>query len=290
MKKGLGKGMGSLFREEIQEAERIKEPGEATLQLKLTQIEPNKKQPRKDFDKEKIDILAESIKEHGLIQPIVVMEAKSGRYTIVAGERRWRAAKQAGLKEVPVVIRDYTEEEAAEIALIENLQREDLNPVEEALGYKALMDEFKMTQEEVSRKIGKSRSAIANTVRLLALDERILDSLKYGEITEGHARGILTLPEGEMRAELTERIIREDLNVRQTEAIARLMLKRRELGKTASKKKSSQYEIEIASLAEKLSSKLGTKVNFKQGARKSKIEIEYYGDGDLDRIIKMLGV
>ncbi len=290
MKKGLGKGMGSLFREEIQETKTIEKPGEATLQLKLTQIEPNKKQPRKDFDKEKIDILAESIKEHGLIQPIVVMEAKPGRYIIVAGERRWRAAKQAGLREVPVVIRDYTEEEAAEIALIENLQREDLNPVEEALGYKALMDEFKMTQEEVSHKIGKSRSAIANTIRLLALEEKILDYLKYGEITEGHARAILTLPEGEMRNELTERIIAEDLNVRQTEAIAKLMQKRNEKEKPLSKKKNNQYEIELEALSEKLSSKFGTKVSFKQGAKKSKIEIEYYGDGDLDRIIKMLGV
>lgn len=290
MKKGLGKGMGSLFRDEIQETVASDKPGEATLQLKLTQIEPNKKQPRKDFDKEKIDILAESIKEHGLIQPIVVMESKSDRYIIVAGERRWRAAKQAGLREVPVVIRDYTEEEAAEIALIENLQREDLNPVEEAFGYKALMDEFKMTQEEVSRKIGKSRSAIANTIRLLALEEKILDYLKYGELTEGHARAILTLPEGEMRNELTERIIREDLNVRQTESIAKLMQKRTDKQKSSSKKKSSQYEIELEALCERLSSKFGTKVSFKQGAKKSKIEIEYYGDGDLDRIIKMLGV
>lgn len=290
MKKGLGKGIGTLFPEETKEVTTSEKPAEATLQLRLTQIEPNKKQPRKDFDKEKIDILAESIKEHGLIQPIVVMESKPGRYIIVAGERRWRAAKQAGLKEVPVVIRDYTEEEAAEIALIENLQREDLNPVEEALGYKALMDEFKMTQEEVSRKIGKSRSAIANTIRLLALEEKILDSLKYGEITEGHARAILTLPEGEMRIELRERIISEDLNVRQTETIARLMLKRADQEKPAAKKKNSQYEIEIAALAEKLSSKLGTKVSLKQGAKKSRIEIEYYGDGDLERIIKMLGV
>lgn len=290
MKKGLGRGIGSLFPEDIQEKQPVANPGENTLQLKLTQIEPNKKQPRKDFDKEKIDILAESISEHGLIQPIVVMESKPGRYTIVAGERRWRAAKQAGLKEVPVVIREYTEEEAAEIALIENLQREDLNPVEEALGYKALMDEFKMTQEEVSRKIGKSRSAIANTIRLLALDEKILDYIKYGELTEGHARAILSLPEGELRGELTEKIIAEDLNVRQAEAMARLMVKRLGKEKPAVSKKNSQYEIELESLSEKLSSKFGTKVSFKQGAKKSKIEIEYYGDSDLDRIVQMLGV
>ena len=290
MKKGLGRGIGSLFPQEEPVDNITVSELESVTTLKITQIEPNKNQPRKDFDKEKIDILSESISEHGLIQPIVVMEHKAGRYIIVAGERRWRAAKQAGLKEVPVVIRSYTEKEAAEIALIENLQREDLNPIEEALGYKALMDDYKMTQEDVSKKIGKSRSAIANTIRLLALDEKILDYIKYGEITGGHARAILSLPEGKMRNELTERIIQEDLNVRQAETIARLMLKRAEKEKKETKSSNTQYEIELAALGEKLSSKLGTKVSFKQGAKKNKIEIEYYGDSDLDRIVQLLGV
>lgn len=287
MKKGLGRGMNSLF----PEAELFKEEKEecgSTHVLKLTQIEPNKKQPRKDFDTEKINMLADSIKEHGLIQPIVVMEQKSGRYTIVAGERRWRAAKQAGLTEVPVVVRSYSPEEAAEIALIENLQREDLNPVEEALGYKSLIDDFNMTQEEVSQKIGKSRSAIANTIRLLSLDEKTLDYLKYGEITGGHARAILSLPEGDMREELCGRIITEDLNVRQAETIARLMLKKSR--KKPSKKKDITYEIELTSMGEKLSSKFGTKVSLKPGAKRSKIEIEYYSEDDLERILQLLGV
>lgn len=288
MKKGLGRGMNSLFPETELFTEE-KPEAQSTLTLKLTEIEPNKKQPRKDFDIEKINILADSIKEHGLIQPIVVMEQKSGRYTIVAGERRWRAAKQAGLSEVPVVVRSYSAEEAAEIALIENLQREDLNPVEEALGYKSLIDDFKMTQEEVSKKIGKSRSAVANTIRLLALDEKTLDYLKYGEITGGHARAILSLPEGTLREELCERIITEDLNVRQAETIARLMLKKSQK-KTSSKKKDLKYEIELTAMSEKLSSKFGTKVNLKPGAKRSKIEIEYYSDDDLERILQLLGV
>ncbi len=289
MKKGLGRGMNSLFPEaELFNKEEKAEAG-STLTLKLTQIEPNKKQPRKDFDIEKINLLADSIKEHGLIQPIVVMEQKSGRYTIVAGERRWRAAKQAGLTEVPVVVRTYSPEEAAEIALIENLQREDLNPVEEALGYKSLIDDFKMTQEEVSQKIGKSRSAIANTIRLLALDEKTLDYLKYGEITGGHARAILSLPEGDMREDLCQRIITEDLNVRQAETIARLTLKKSQK-KPSSKKKNLAYEIELTAMGEKLSSKFGTKVNLKPGAKRSKIEIEYYSEDDLERILQLLGV
>ncbi len=288
MKKGLGRGMNSLFPEnEIFKEEKAESVN--THVLKLTEIEPNKKQPRKDFDIEKINILADSIKEHGLIQPIVVMEQKSGRYTIVAGERRWRAAKQAGLTEVPVVIRNYSPEEAAEIALIENLQREDLNPVEEALGYKSLIDDFKMTQEEVSQKIGKSRSAIANTIRLLALDEKTLDYLKYGEITGGHARAILSLPEGDMREELCQRIITEDLNVRQAETIARLMLKKSQK-KSSSKKKDLKYEIELTAMGEKLSSRFGTKVSLKPGAKRSKIEIEYYSEDDLERILQLLGV
>ncbi len=285
MKKGLGRGMNSLFPEE----EIIKETPsvQSDMNLKLTQIEPNRRQPRKDFDKEKIDALAESIAEHGLIQPIVVMESKPGRYIIVAGERRWRAAKQAGLKEVPVVVREYTPEEAAEIALIENLQREDLNPVEEALGYKSLIEEYNMTQEEVSRKIGKSRSAVANTIRLLALEDKFLDYLKYGEISGGHARALLSLNDKKSREELVERIISEDLNVRQTENLVRIMLRHKDKPK---KETNTQYDIEMTALGEKLSSKFGTKVSFKKGARKSKIEIEYYNDSDLDRIIQLLNI
>ncbi len=285
MKKGLGRGLNSLFGEDepIKEVPKV----QADTILSITQIEPNRNQPRKEFDKEKIEALANSISQHGLIQPIVVVKTKSGRYSIVAGERRWRAAKQAGQKEVPVVIREYSPKEAAQIALIENLQREDLNPVEEAYGYKALMEEYSMTQEEVSRKIGKSRSAVANTIRLLGLEEKLLDYLKFGEISGGHARAILSLEDPAKREELAQRIISEDLNVRQAENIAKSMQKTK---KPKQKKTSSQYDIELSSLMEKLSSKLGTKVSFKPGARKSKIEIEYYSDADLDRIIQLLDI
>lgn len=291
-KKGLGRGVGSLFlQDDIDDAVQQKEVNvqKSPMILKLTEIEPNKKQPRKDFDKDKLNILADSIKEHGLIQPIVVLETKSGRYKIVAGERRWRAAKLAGLKEVPVIIKDYSPEEAAEIALIENLQREDLNPVEEALGYKSLMEDFNMTQEEVSLKMGKSRSAIANTIRLLALNQKLLDYLKHGEISGGHARAILSLQSEDLRDELAQRIIAEDLNVRQAENLARLMVNRKnKVHKT--KSKNTQYELQLNTLKDKLSSHFGTKVNFNTGAKKSKIEIEYYNDEDLDRIIQMLGI
>ncbi len=287
MKKGLGKGLNSFFPENFEDDnEAVSSEGVQTV--KITDIEPNRKQPRKNFDKEKITALSVSIKDHGLIQPIVVMKNKSGRFTIVAGERRWRAAKEAGLKEVPVIVNEYTDEEAAEIALIENLQRENLNPLEEALGYKSLIDEYDMTQEEVSQRIGKGRSSIANSLRLLTLEKEITEKIVTGEITSGHARAILSLEEKEKRIELTNKIIEENLNVRQAEQAAKQLQKEKK-PKTV-KKTNSVYEIEMNSLSERLSSKFGTKVSFKPGAKKSKIEIEYYNDTDLERIIEMLGV
>ena len=284
MKKGLGRGIGALFSEDTNIIS--EQPGDVKpVMLKLTEIEPNKNQPRKDFDKEKINSLAESIKEYGLIQPIVVTKNKSGRYTIVAGERRWRAAKTANLKEVPVVINEYTDEQIAEIALIENLQREDLNPIEEALGYQSLIQNFNLTQENVSEKLGKSRSAIANSLRLLALDEEIKKFLISGELSSGHARAILSLPTKELRLELTERILLNNLNVRQAESAAKLMQKTK-------KQKSSPtaYDIEVNSLCERLSSKFGTKVTLSRGKKKNKIEIEYYNDSDLERIIDIFDI
>lgn len=287
MKKGLGKGLNSFFPENFEDDnEAVSSEGVQTV--KITDIEPNRKQPRKNFDKEKITALSVSIKYHGLIQPIVVMKNKSGRFTIVAGERRWRAAKEAGLKEVPVIINEYTDEEAAEIALIENLQRENLNPLEEALGYKSLIDEYDMTQEEVSQRIGKGRSSIANSLRLLTLEKEITEKIITGEITSGHARAILSLEEKEKRIALTNKIIEENLNVRQAEQAAKQLQKEKKPAPV--KKTNSVYEIEMNSLSERLSSKFGTKVSFKPGAKKSKIEIEYYNDSDLERIIEMLGV
>jgi len=284
MKKGLGRGIGALFSEDTNVISEEKKANESQVIMKLTEIEPNKNQPRKDFDKEKISSLAESIREYGLIQPIVVTKNAAGRYTIVAGERRWRAAKAAGIKEVPVIINEYTEEQIAEIALIENLQREDLNPIEEALGYQSLINDFNLTQEAVSEKLGKSRSAIANSLRLLSLEDEIKKYLISGEISSGHARAILSLEDKNLRIELAERILLNGLNVRQAEALSKTIQRK----KPKKEKPVTVYDIELKSLCERLSSRFGTKVSLTQGKNKNKIEIEYYNDSDLERILELL--
>ncbi len=284
MKKGLGRGIGSLLPDEPIEKEEKSSP----IILKITDIEPNKNQPRKDFDKEKINSLADSIREYGLIQPLVVSEKPNGRYIIVAGERRWRAAKQAGLREVPVTIKNYTPEEIAEIALIENLQREDLNPIEEALGFQSLLEDYNLTQEAVSKKLGKSRSAVANSLRLLSLDDEIKELISSGKLSSGHARAVLSLPTKEKRLLLAEKIIEDDLSVRQAEALSKVLQK--EAKKVKKQSAPSQYEIELSSICEKLSSKFGTKVTMSKSKNKRKIEIEYYNDKDLERIIEILKV
>lgn len=283
MKKGLGKGL-DIFFSDSPSVELDKKEG--VIEVKITEIEPNKKQPRKTFDKEKIAALSESIKEHGIIQPIVVTKNENGMYSIVAGERRWRAAKEAKLRTVPVIIKEYSKEQSAEIALIENLQREDLNAIEEALGYRALMDEFGMTQEEVSQKIGKSRSAVANSLRLLALDDVTKELLSEGLISGGHARALLAVENSVIRGELAKRIADEGLSVRDAEALA----KKASAEKPKSRpKKKSDFQIELDSIGEKLSDKFGTKVKISSGSRKGKIEIEYYGNDDLDRILSLIG-
>ncbi|MBQ3123875.1 MAG: ParB/RepB/Spo0J family partition protein [Clostridia bacterium] len=276
----LGRGLGSLFDEPS-----IAENTDAVESLRITLVEPNKNQPRHSFDKDKIDELSESIKEHGVIQPIIVVK-NDDRYKIVAGERRWRAAKKAGLKEIPAVIRNYSEFEIAQIALIENLQRENLNPIEEALGYQTLMSKFNMTQEDVSDKIGKSRSAIANSVRLLSLDEPIRQKLISGDISSGHARALLSIESPKVRLAVLESIIEKGLNVRQAEALAKQLQK----AKPNRKKPTidEQVKAQIAILEDRLSSRLGTKVTLHHDNKKGKIEIEYYGNADLDRIISLI--
>ncbi|MEE1225192.1 MAG: ParB/RepB/Spo0J family partition protein [Clostridia bacterium] len=284
-KRGLGKGLGTLFENDSAEIKDDSTNGVSTL--KINDVEPNKNQPRKTFDTEKIEALADSIKEHGLIQPIVVTQGKNGIYKIVAGERRWRAAKKAGLKEIPVVINEYTDEQVAEIALIENLQREDLNPIEEALGYHVLLEDFNLTQEMISQKIGKSRSAIANSLRLLSLDDDIKKLLISGEISSGHARAVLSLESSELRLALTKRIIEDNLNVRQAEEIAKQLNKQK---KPKKEKQITVTDIETENLANKISSTLGTKVKIMHTAKRGKIEIEYYGNDDLDRILNLLNL
>lgn len=280
VKKGLGKGLGSLFEDdnEIIDENAIKE-------IKISQIEPNKNQPRKRFDKEKLVALSESIKENGLIQPIIVTKSDDDRYTIVAGERRWRAAKLAGLTAVPSIVKEYTEKTVAEVALIENLQREDLNPIEEALGYKELSEKYFLKQEEISKIVGKSRSAIANAMRLLSLEDEIQDKIINGDISEGHARAALSLDGFELRNFLVSQIIENGLNVRQAEVLAKQLQKGT---KEKKKREPDVYDIELERIQNKLSSNLGTKVTISHGQKKGKIEIEYYGNEDLDRILNLI--
>ena len=276
----LGRGLGSLFDEPS-----VAEENDVIKTLRIAQVEPNKNQPRHNFDKEKIDELADSIKKHGLIQPIIVVK-NNDMYKIVAGERRWRAAKKAGLTEIPVVIRNYSDLEIAQIALIENLQRENLNPIEEALGYRTLIDKYNMTQEDVSGKIGKSRSAIANSMRLLSLDEPIQQKLITGEISSGHARALLSIDSPKLRFAALETIISKGLNVRQTEALAK-QLQTQKKPKTPPKV-NEELKTQLEILQDRLSSHLGTKVTLCHNEKKGKIEIEYYGNADLERILAII--
>ncbi len=291
-KKGLGKGLGSLFGEaDIKNVTSSPSASEAETgdikNIKISLIEPNKKQPRRNFDEEKINALSVSIKEHGLIQPIIITPSEGGMYKIVAGERRWRASKKAKLKEIPAVVREYNDEQVAEIALIENLQRENLNPIEEAIGYSLLIDEFNLTQEVISRRVGKSRSAVANSLRLLSLEKEIQKLLISGAITSGHARAILSLEDKELRLALAKRITEDNLNVRQAEALSKQLQKKAPQKKTPQK---DACDIEIENLQNKLSSAMGTKVKINHTPKKGKIEIEYYGNNDLERILEFFKI
>ena len=281
-KSKLGRGLNSFF----EDSGPLTTSGDDNVKtLKITQVEPNKSQPRQSFDKEKIEALAESIKEHGVIQPIIVV--KNGeRYKIVAGERRWRAAKKAGLKEIPAVVREYSEQEIAQIALIENLQRENLNPIEEALGFRTLMDKFDMTQEQVSSTVGRSRSAVANSIRLLSLDESIRSKLISGEISSGHARALLSVDDADVRRAVLEAIIEKDLNVRQTEALAKQLSSSKQ--KKPKPAPDEQTAAVFSDLENKLSEYLGTKVKLIHKNKKGKIEIEYFGNEDLERILNLI--
>ncbi|HHX59106.1 MAG TPA: ParB/RepB/Spo0J family partition protein [Candidatus Moranbacteria bacterium] len=277
VKRGLGKGLDALF----ENTGPFENEKKNITEIKVSLIEPNRAQPRKSFDEEQLKALSDSIKEHGLIQPIVVMPSAGGFYKLVAGERRWRAAKMAGMKTIPAIVRECEEKDAAEIALIENLQREDLNPCEEAEGYLYLMEKFNMTQEQVGERLGKSRSAIANAVRLLSLPENILSMVREGLISGGHARAILSLETEKEQQELAERIIKEKISVREAEKEASGRKK-----KTSKKAKEKLPEIvEIESI---ISSRLGTRVKIKSGEKKGKIEIEYYGTDDLCRILEKI--
>ena len=280
MKRVLGQGLDALFASTNLEEENLSEENlNEVKMIKTSLIEPRRDQPRKNFDREQLQALANSILEHGVIQPIIVVEGQNGYYSIIAGERRWRASKLAGLSEMPAIVRTYDELQIAEVALVENLQREDLNPIEEALGYKTLMDKFSMTQDKVSERVGKSRSNIANMLRLLSLEDEIKEMLSQSKLTMGHARALLSLPGGKERVEAARKILSEGLNVRQVESLG----KEKKTGSKLREQKEGVY----TDVERTLSEKYGTKVRIK-GNRKGKIEIEFYSVADLTRIVDLL--
>ena len=282
---GLGKGISALIPESSEKKVEIKQDS-APNTLKLSQIEPNPDQPRKAFDDERLAALADSIAEHGILQPIVVKKNENGLYTIIAGERRWRAARMAKLKEVPVVIKDFDEKTVMEVSLIENLQREDLNPIEEALGYERLLKEFGLTQEEIAAKVGKSRPAVANTMRILALSEPVRRLVEQLELSAGHGRALLGIEDAKLQEETAYIIIEKDWSVRQTENYVNQLTKEK---KEKPEEKQGKINIAKAELEERLGNLLGTKVTIKQGKNKGRIEIEFYDKESLEKIVNKLG-
>jgi len=278
MKKGLGKGLGALL-----DSENILSGASAVSELKINDVEPNTDQPRKSFDQEKLQSLAESIRQHGIVQPIIVKKNDNG-YSIVAGERRWRAAKIAGLKTIPAIIKDISTREIMEVALIENIQREDLNPIEEAEAYQRLMSEHGLTQELLSKLVGKSRAAIANSVRLLSLSDKIKKMLAEDIITPGHARTLITIPDQKMQYDMANVIVEKNLSVRETEKFVNDRINNKE----NKKRKYSGKDENILDMEEKLKSILGTKVNLQHQNNKGKIIIEYYSNEEFDRIVELI--
>lgn len=283
-RKGLGKGLDALFEDNHVEEK-------AVVQLKISQIEPNPNQPRSQFDDAALRELADSIREHGVLQPLLVRPFGDS-YQIVAGERRWRASRMAGITELPVVIKELNDTQTLEIGIIENLQREDLNPIELALGYKSLMDEYSLTQEEVAKRVGKSRPVIANTVRLLSLPEEIFPSIKAGDITTGHAKALLAVEDKDLIIELADRILKDNLLVRDIERIAREgkqestpnKSKENNIAKKPELWGNSYYkEVELA-----LESEFGRKVNIIEKGGKTTLSLDFYDRSELEDFVKQI--
>lgn len=303
-KGGLGKGLDSLIQSssshqrtakkkeaEVKKEEKIVEKivekvveKPVEQKIRLSQIEPNREQPRKNFDEDALQELSDSIRQYGVIQPLVVKKNKD-YYEIIAGERRWRAAKMAGLKEVPVIIKDYTEQEIVEISLIENIQRENLNPIEEALAYKRLMEEFHLKQDEIANRVSKSRTAVTNSLRLLKLDERVSQMLIHEQLTTGHVRALLAIEDGDAQYEAAQKIYEEKLSVRDTEKLVKLILTPKP---QKVKKELSHGEI-YQNFEERMKEIFGSKVSInRKSEHKGKIEIEYYSDEELERILDIM--
>lgn len=308
-KRGLGKGLGAFFGEEvvqevvkeqtgeslenpereiekdqIQKSDIEEESGE--IFVKISKIEPNREQPRKDFKEEQLQELADSIRQYGVLQPLLVQK-KGDLYEIIAGERRWRAAKLAGVKEIPVVIREYGKQQAMEIALIENVQREDLNPIEEAVAYQRLMQEFHLKQEEIAERVSKNRSTITNSMRLLNLVPEVQKMLMEGLITSGHARALLAIQDEDNQLKLAEKIVQNHLSVREVEKAVKAIGK--EPKEKKKEKEDEALELIFKNLEDRMKMVVGTKVNISRKDRsKGKIEIEYYSEAELERIVELI--
>ncbi len=295
-KSGLGKGLDSLItggkdavKEEPKVIEKVVEKiveKPAEIKLRISEIEPNRNQPRKDFNEDTLEELADSIRVYGVLQPLLVQK-EEGHYRIIAGERRWRAAKKAGLKEVPAIIKDYTSQQVIEISLIENIQREDLNPIEEAMAYKRLLDEFDLKQDEVAERVSKSRVVITNSIRLLKLDERVQNMLIQDMLSAGHGRALLPIEDKEEQYALALRIVDEKLSVRETEKLVKGIL-------NPKKKKeavgfSESEELAYQNMQERMRQILGSKVSIhKKDKNKGRIEIEYYSSDELERLMELI--
>ena len=278
---GLGRGLNAL----LGDPEIMTPQGEGSVSLPISQVEPGLNQPRKRFEPESLADLADSIRIHGIIQPLTVRRLSTGYYQIIAGERRWRAAKAAGLMEVPAVIIEADDRKVMELGLIENLQREDLNPAEEARGYQVLMDEYNLTQEQVAQRMGKSRPAVANTLRLLALPEDVLVLVEEGTLSAGHARAILGAPSPALQREAAKRVVEGQLSVRQTEALIKALQQEKKEKKSEDGPDLSLY---LGELEKNLSSQLGRKVRIAHHGKKGKIELEYYDAQDLEGLLALL--
>lgn len=294
-KSGLGKGLDSLIPKQSVEKKTVPAKPETVvktvvkkeeIKLRISEVEPNREQPRKKFDEDALLELSESIKQYGVLQPLLVQK-RDGYYEIIAGERRWRAAKMAGLKEVPVVIKDFTDQQIVEISLIENIQREDLNPIEESMAYKRLMEEFHLKQDAIAERVSKSRTAVTNSMRLLKLDDRVQQMLIDEMISTGHARALLALESKDAQAEAAVKVFDEKLSVRETERLVKELLN--PVQKKEEKPKNQAEELVYKNLEEKIKQIIGSKVAINRRTdNKGKIEIEYYSQEELERIVELL--
>ncbi len=289
-RKGLGKGIDAMISGDNTKTKQVvKEVVKEVDTIDINKIEPNNNQPRKNFNEDKIHELAESIKQHGLIEPLIVQKGKKGFYTIIAGERRWRAAREAGVKEIPVVVKDYSDQQVMEIALIENIQREDLNAIEEAEAYDRLIRDFNLKQDEVAERVSKSRVAITNSLRLLKLDERVREMIIEDKIKSGHARALLGVSDGDEQYKLAVMIFDNSMSVRETEKMVKKYLADKKKPVKEVREKDTQTELIYKDYEEKLKSVIGTKVNINnKGKGKGKIEIEYFSTDEFDRIMTMM--